>query len=111
MVDSDDTKRDVTANDVYILHFQKPYWTNARHYVGYTTKGVAARVEKHRDGRGSLLVDYALNKKGVDFLVGRVEHYDTAEQARWREIRLKDEKHLSRHCSICNEEKAKCSSH
>lgn len=93
------------TNDLYILHFQSPYWTNAQHYVGYTTKGFAARVEVHRAGRGSLLVNYALNKKGIDFEVGCIETFDTPEQARWREIRLKREGHLSRHCQICMEGK------
>src|SRR3972149_7896922 len=91
-----------SQNEVYILPFQSPYWKQARHYVGYTTKGTAARVEKHRAGRGSLLVNYALNKKGIDFTIGLVESFDTKDEARWREIRLKHEGHLSRHCEICN---------
>lgn len=92
-----------SQNDLYILHFQQPFWTNARHYVGCTKLGVAERVKIHRSGRGSRLVDYALNKKGIEFQVGCVEHFDTPEQARWRELRLKHEGHLSRHCSLCKE--------
>jgi predicted GIY-YIG superfamily endonuclease len=89
-------------NDLYILHFKSRYWSNARHYVGYTSLGVDERIKTHRAGRGSLLVKYALDK-GVDFKVGLVEHFDTKEQARYREIRLKREGHLSRHCKICEE--------
>lgn len=91
-------------NEVYILHFESRYWNNARHYVGYTTLGANERIKKHRNGTGSLLVRYALDK-GCDFVVGLVERFDTKEQARWRELRLKREGHLARHCKVCQENK------
>jgi len=94
---------DSVASEVYILHFEQPYWTNARHYVGYTTIGAENRIEKHRTGKGSLLVNYAYNKKGIDFSIGLVEHFATRLLARWRERQLKKEGHLSRHCKICQE--------
>jgi len=89
-------------NQVYILHFDKRYWSNARHYIGYTSLGVSERIKKHRNGTGSMLVRYALDK-GCDFQIGLVETYPTKQEARYREIRLKREKNLSRHCKICQE--------
>ena len=86
---------------VYILHFEQPYWTNARHYVGYTTIGAEERINKHRNGTGSLLVNYAHNKLGIPFQIGLVEDWDDKATARYRELRLKKEGHLSRHCEIC----------
>ena len=90
-------------SEVYILHFKQPYWHKARHYIGYTTVGTQNRVDAHRNGDGSLLVNYAHNKKGIPFQIGLIEHFDTKEEARWREIRLKREGHLARHCKICQE--------
>lgn len=91
------------AYDTYILHFDRPYWMQCKHYVGYTSVGIDSRVERHRSGRGSLLVNYAHNKKGIPFQLGLVEHFDSKEFARGRETRLKREGHLSRHCSVCQE--------
>lgn len=93
---------DEAPSEVYILHFEQPYWNRARHYVGYTTIGAENRIEKHRTGNGSLLVNYAHNKKGIDFVVGLIEQYATRPLARWRERQLKREGHLARHCEICN---------
>ncbi len=92
-----------SAYDTYILHFERPYWMTSQHYVGYTSVGVEARVEAHSSGKGSLLVNYAHNKKGIPFTVGLVEHFESKDFARGREIRLKREGHLSRHCSVCQE--------
>lgn len=97
------SKNDNAPSEVYILHFQDTYWSNARHYVGYTTIGASKRIAIHRKGKGSLLVNYALNKKGIDFVVGLVEQFATRKLARWREKQLKKEGHLARHCKICQE--------
>jgi predicted GIY-YIG superfamily endonuclease len=93
-------------NDLYILHFKSRYWNNARHYCGYTTLGVTERIKKHRNGTGSQLVRYALDK-GIDFVVGLVEHFDTKQQARNREIELKNTHNLARYCRVCQELKRK----
>jgi len=95
---------DNAPSQVYILHFQSPYWTRCRHYVGYTTIGTENRIELHRNGKGSLLVNYAHNKKGIPFQIGLIEQYATRPLARWRERQLKKEGHLSRHCEICRRE-------
>lgn len=89
--------------EVYILHFNKTYWGKAKHYVGYTTIGTHNRIVKHQNGTGSLLVDYATNKLGIDFVIGRIETFASKQIARWRERKLKSEGHLSRHCSVCQE--------
>ena len=97
---------DNAPSEVYILHFKQPYWSKARHYVGYTTIGANERIALHRKGKGSLLVNYALNKKGIDFVVGLVEQFANRKLARWREKQLKKEGHLARHCEICQNERS-----
>lgn len=94
------------GNDLYILHLNGKIANHAQHYVGYTTRGVDARVKTHRSGQGARMIAHAL-KIGLDFEVGHVEHFATPEEARWREKRLKQEKNLSRHCEICKERRAK----
>lgn len=93
-------------SEVYILHFNQPYWKTGRgdckHYVGYTTVGTENRIETHRKGRGSLLVNYAFNKLGIEFTVGMTERFINRFEARQRERQLKREGHLSRHCAVCN---------
>jgi len=94
------------SNDLYILHLNGKIANHAQHYVGYTTLGVDARVKRHRSGDGSKMIAHAL-RIGLDFEIGHVEHFATAEEARWREIRLKHEKNLARHCEICKERRQK----
>lgn len=96
-------------HDVYILHFNARYWGNSRHYTGYTSLGVKERLLRHRAGKGSQLVKFALDK-GIDFEVGLVEHgYPNKMIARMRERQLKKEGHLSRHCVVCQRNKARMS--
>lgn len=103
-------KTEAKQAQVYLLHFEQPYWSKAQHYVGYTTIGASNRIEKHRTGKGSLLVNYAHNKKGIPFHVAMVTDFEddgeyTAKQlARHFEVKLKREGHLSRHCPICRGE-------
>ena len=86
--------------EVYILHFDRPYWRTCRHYVGYTKIGVEERVRIHRAGNGSRLVRYAINK-GIDFTIALVEQYSTIGEARKRELQLKRGRNLKRMCPIC----------
>lgn len=92
--------------DIYVLHFNKPYWLNARHYVGYTKFTAAERIATHRSGNGSLLVKYALSK-GLDFELAFAETYDTIPEARAREIALKKTHAIPRLCPICKKLKSK----
>ena len=89
---------------VYILHFDTPYWNNARHYVGYTTIGVENRIAKHRKGKGSLLVGYAL-KHGHDFVIAHTEEFETKWEARQRERQIKRGKNIKRQCDVCKANK------
>uniref|UniRef100_A0A6M3L5W5 Putative endonuclease n=1 Tax=viral metagenome TaxID=1070528 RepID=A0A6M3L5W5_9ZZZZ len=84
---------------VYILHFDKPYWKRQIHYAGYS-KDISRRIKEHRNGNGSMLVDYAL-RHGCDFVVGYTHDYDTKQEAMRAEWRLKKECHHERHCTIC----------
>jgi len=86
---------------VYLLHFDRPYWSNCKHYVGYSVNGAETRVATHRSGKGSLLVNFALTKANVDFKVALVETWATKEEARERELWLKTQKNLKRVCPIC----------
>jgi predicted GIY-YIG superfamily endonuclease len=85
---------------VYILHFDKSFWGNCRHYVGYTKLSLEARIAKHRNGTGSKLVKYAL-QQGCNFVVAWSREFATVEEARKEELRLKKCKNLSRHCCVC----------
>jgi predicted GIY-YIG superfamily endonuclease len=86
--------------DVYLLHFDRPYWTKARHYIGYTKFTAEERIAKHRDGNGSKLVAYAL-AHGINFVCALVEHFDTPQEARARELQLKANHKISRLCPKC----------
>ena len=92
------------GNDVkgwlYLLHFDKPYWGKARHYVGITKLGVEKRIAIHLSGKGSLLVSYALSMGGR-FGIGLVLEFDHYWQARQAEKKLKRGKNLPNHCRIC----------
>lgn len=88
---------------VYLLHFNGAYWGNARHYCGYTSVGVEARMKLHREGKGSLLVGYALQKKGLDFEIVKVWELPSPKEAREYERKLKKAGHFNRLCTICKE--------
>jgi len=40
---------------VYLIHFEQPY-KHAKHYLGATTLGVAARLAKHETEQGARLL-------------------------------------------------------
>lgn len=85
---------------LYVLHFNRPYWMNCRHYVGYTSLPLERRLEAHRSGRGSLLVRYAL-KQGCDFEVAYQLDVPTAAEARRIELRIKKLKRMPQTCPLC----------
>ena len=87
--------------EVYLLHFNKPYWANARHYIGYTKFTAAERCKLHREGKGSRLVDYAL-RHGCAFVIAHAEHFETKQEARARERRIKKNGRIKNLCPICN---------
>jgi len=86
--------------EVYILHFDRPYWKTCQHYAGYT-KGLATeRLQKHLSGNGSKICRYAV-EHGINFQIVHTERFDTIASARAREIKLKKEAKLKTHCYIC----------
>jgi len=85
---------------LYLLHFDKPYWTNCQHYIGYTTVPLEERLTRHRNGNGSKLVRYAL-AKGIKFELAYREEYDTPQEARQAELRYKRSGHMRKRCLIC----------
>lgn len=91
--------------EVYILHFEKPYWKTCQHYIGYTKFTAEKRCAVHRGlekngSKPSKLVQYAL-KKGIDFVIAHTEQFEEDWQARQRERQLKRNGHLSRLCPVC----------
>lgn len=91
--------------EVYLLHFKKPYWTNCKHYIGYTKFTAEERCAVHRGhkkngSKPSKLVQYAL-RHGNDFVIARVETFNNDWEARQRERTLKRGGHLSKLCPIC----------
>ena len=88
-------------SEIYLLHFSRPYWGHAQHYCGYTKFTAEERLEHHRAGTGSRICRFA-NRNGITYQVVYREGYDTSSEARKREIQLKRERNLKRHCPICN---------
>jgi predicted GIY-YIG superfamily endonuclease len=90
---------------IYLLHFERPIGNadnpraQARHYIGYTQskRTLKARLEHHREGRGSRLM-HAVTRAGIAFEVAR-----TWEGSRDDERRLKNRKNARRLCPACKE--------
>ncbi len=86
--------------EVYLLHFEHPYWRKAQHYVGYTKFTAEERIREHQAGNGSKLVAYAL-AHGNSFELVLTEHYDAIPEARARERQIKAWHGLNRFCPKC----------
>lgn len=94
--------------EVYILHFDKPYWNKCQHYIGYTKFTAEQRCAVHRGkakngSKPSKLVQYAL-AHGNDFVIAYKEAFDDDWKARQRERQLKHSGHLARLCPVCKHE-------
>jgi len=85
---------------IYILHFDRPYWKTAQHYVGYTSRPLEKRMVEHRSGKGAKICRYAM-EHGIGFQVVHTEEFPTRSEARKRELQLKRERNLRRHCGLC----------
>lgn len=85
------SKRDV----VYLLCFDRPSRSGARHYLGWTND-LANRLDAHRKGRGSCLTK-AIRNEGIGFSVSRVWDPGTRSMER----RLKNRHQLLRLCPNC----------
>lgn len=80
---------------VYLIHF-KFKLHHAGHYIGFS-KCLDFRIAAHREGTGAKLIR-AINQLGIPWMVVRTWKVDGQGFERW----LKDQKHASRFCPICN---------
>lgn len=80
---------------VYLLHFERPY-KHARHYVGYTSKGLNERLERHRAGGGARLLE-VITEAGITFELARTWRPGT----RALERQIKRRHDAPKMCPIC----------
>jgi predicted GIY-YIG superfamily endonuclease len=78
---------------VYLIHFTQPY-KRVQHYIGYTGN-LAARLDAHRKGRGSRLME-VITDAGIPWELAR-----TWEGDRNRERAIKNRKEAPRLCPLC----------
>jgi predicted GIY-YIG superfamily endonuclease len=74
---------------VYLVHFDRPY-KHARHYLGFTSRTLGARLAEHEDGKGARLMQ-VIREAGIGFVLARV----------WRRATRTDERRLKRFKSTC----------
>ena len=98
MKDTESTRK-VYNHSVYILHFDRPYWKNCQHYVGYS-KDLETRLHNHLHNKGSKLVKYA-NEHDIKWQVVAVEVFLDQSSARKREIEIKRNGGGKKLCPIC----------
>ena len=86
---------------VYLIHFARPFGRHgAQHYLGATGQTMAARLHRHKHGRGAALLK-AVHAAGISFRVVRQWPVDTRGEAYTLEIALK-RRHRSRQlCPVC----------
>ena len=85
---------------VYLIHLDKPIH-NARHYLGYTSLPVQARLARHKSGHGARLLKQA-NRLGIDYTVVRTWGCADQRQARRLERKLKRGRNSPKLCPKCN---------
>ena len=85
---------------VYLIHFEQPIGDlsnprgQAQHYLGFT-EDLEARLEAHRTGNGSRLME-VVTEAGIDWTLAR-----TWEEGRDLERQLKNQHNSPRLCPIC----------
>lgn len=81
---------------VYLLHFHRPL-EHARHYIGFTSRPLAARLSEHASGHGARLMQVC-RERGIGWVLART----------WSEAPRPVERALKRHhtavrlCPICS---------
>jgi predicted GIY-YIG superfamily endonuclease len=85
---------DPAAGTIYLIHFDTPY-KHARHYTGWTTD-LDARLQAHREGRGSRLME-VITKAGITWRLVR-----TWLGGRDRERAIKNRHEAPRLCPECS---------
>lgn len=87
-------KIDWQNGTIYLIHFKTPY-KQAQHYLGYASS-FEKRMERHRAGRGSNLID-VIQKAGIEWeVVRKWEHVGPQAEAE-----LKRYHNNKRLCPIC----------
>lgn len=83
---------------VYVLHFDRPISPDhtCQHYVGYTSRSLAARLADHAAGRGARLTQVA-RERGISW-----QCVQAREGTRRDERRMKNRHETPRLCPICN---------
>ena len=82
---------------VYLIHFHKKY-CHAKHYVGSVkTSRYTWRMQEHESGGNGSKLLKAVRSHGISWHVSQVW-----EASRKFETWLKQRKHASRHCPVCN---------
>lgn len=84
---------DPAPGTVYLIHFDTPY-RHARHYVGWTPD-LDARLQAHRSGRGSRLME-VITTAGITWQLAR-----TWPGGRKRERAIKNRHEAPRLCPLC----------
>jgi predicted GIY-YIG superfamily endonuclease len=90
---------------VYLLHFTKPL-SHARHYCGWTPRLVADRLKLHETGRGANICKHAV-LNGAELELIRVWNFNTWQEAREFECKLKRTHNLGRYCPLCRDKLGK----
>lgn len=82
----------------YLLHFERSF-KHARHYVGFVEDEgkVSDRLKRHADGGGAALTR-AVSRAGIGLAIVRTWQ----GKSRRFERRLKNQKHHTRLCPLCN---------
>lgn len=81
---------------VYLLHFSEPY-KHARHYIGWANQ-IEARLDHHNNGTGARLTQ-VVRAVGIDLILAKVWE----GESKTFERSLKNKKHSSRFCPICQQ--------
>lgn len=90
---------------IYVLHFDEKL-SHAQHYVG-CTDNLRPRLQAHATGAGSRLCR-ELMRRGITWQLGGL--FETSHRnMRKLERSLKDQKHASRYCQLCNPNQARFS--
>ena len=82
---------------VYLIHFEQAVAGQMRHYVGFTSKPVKTRFREHTDFENDIWFTKLATKRNVKATLVKTWPEVTAEFKQ----KLKREKNLKRHCSLC----------
>jgi predicted GIY-YIG superfamily endonuclease len=96
---------------VYLIHFDRPIGNagnprgQASHYLGYASKSLKSRIERHRSGNGARILQ-VISQLGIDWKVVRTWSGNKA-----LERKLKNQHNAPKLCPVCQQlkkEKTQC---